>query len=73
MGGASAGTEKQEGRKEPEITEEPLELGRGETAGENVLDEDGKKVERAVEAKRRTSIEDPDDDDEGEVIVGRGR
>jgi SIT4-associating protein SAP185/190 len=45
--------------------------------GEGMLSEDGKKIDRAVEAKRRTSIEDPDDDDdveaEEEIIVGRGR
>lgn len=55
-----------------EMTEEPLEL----EAGEGMLSEDGKKIDRAVEAKRRTSIEDPDDDDDVEVgeeiIVGRG-
>jgi SIT4-associating protein SAP185/190 len=58
-------------KNEPEITEEPLEL----EAGEGVLSEDGKKIDRAVEAKRRTSIEDPDDDDVDvgeEIIVGRG-
>ncbi|KAK3376503.1 hypothetical protein B0T24DRAFT_526837, partial [Lasiosphaeria ovina] len=56
------------------ITEEPVELG----ADEGVVDEDGKKIDRAIEAKRRTSIEDPDDDDEDdqvdvgeEIIVGR--
>jgi SIT4-associating protein SAP185/190 len=56
---------------EPEITEEPLEL----EAGEGVLDEDGKRIDRAIEAKRRTSIEDPDEDDVDvgeEIIVGRG-
>jgi SIT4-associating protein SAP185/190 len=34
--------------------------------GEGMLSEDGKKIDRAVEAKRRTSIEDPDDDDDVE-------
>ncbi|KAJ9150574.1 hypothetical protein NKR19_g5277 [Coniochaeta hoffmannii] len=70
----------EEGRGEaPEVREEPLELGAagagagaGEAGESAVLDEDGKQVERAVEATRRTSIEDPDED-EGEVIVGRGR
>jgi SIT4-associating protein SAP185/190 len=54
----------------PEISAEPLELGPDET----VVGEDGKKIDRAVEAKRRTSIEDPDEDDIGlkEVVVGRG-
>jgi hypothetical protein len=33
--------------------------------GEVVVGEDGNRVAKAVEAKRRTSIEDPDDDDEG--------
>ncbi|KAK3348852.1 hypothetical protein B0T25DRAFT_230598 [Lasiosphaeria hispida] len=39
-----------------------------------VVGEDGKKIDRAIEAKRRTSIEDPDDDevDVGEeIIAGR--
>jgi SIT4-associating protein SAP185/190 len=52
------------------ITEEPVELTREEEA---MISEDGKKIDRAVEAKRRTSIEDPDDDDEvdvGEEIAG---
>ncbi|KAK0713255.1 hypothetical protein B0T26DRAFT_607988, partial [Lasiosphaeria miniovina] len=48
------------------ITEEPVELG----ADEGVVDEDGKKIDRAIEAKRRTSIEDPDDDDDDQVDVG---
>ncbi|KAK4161790.1 SIT4 phosphatase-associated protein-domain-containing protein [Cladorrhinum sp. PSN259] len=51
------------------ITEEPVELTKEEDDG--VIGEDGKKINRAVEAKRRTSIEDPDDDGE-EVIVHRG-
>jgi SIT4-associating protein SAP185/190 len=55
-----------------EITEEPLEL----EASEGMLSEDGKKIDRAVQAKRRTSIEDPDDDDDveagEEIFVGRG-
>ena len=34
----------------------------------NIVSEDGKKVERAVEARRRTSIEDPDDD-ETEIVL----
>ncbi|KAK0724344.1 hypothetical protein B0H67DRAFT_598018 [Lasiosphaeris hirsuta] len=32
---------------------------------EVVVGEDGKKIDRAIEAKRRTSIEDPDDDERG--------
>jgi SIT4-associating protein SAP185/190 len=55
--------------KELEITEEPLDLEAD--VAEGVLDEDGKKVERAVEATRRTSIEDPDEDEGEEIIVGR--
>ncbi|KAJ4291212.1 sporulation-induced protein [Collariella sp. IMI 366227] len=62
------------------ITEEPVEL----TQEEAVLGEDGKKIDRAVEATRRTSIEDPDEDEEGRRLwciisgaaaegVGRGR
>ncbi|KAL2194777.1 SIT4 phosphatase-associated protein-domain-containing protein [Corynascus similis CBS 632.67] len=51
------------------ITEEPVELTREE--GEAVIDEDGKKIDRAVEATRRTSIEDPDEDevDVGEEVI----
>ncbi|KAK4664224.1 sporulation-induced protein [Podospora pseudopauciseta] len=54
------------------ITEEPVELGKEEDEG--VIGEDGQKINRAVEAKRRTSIEDPDDDDVGgeEIIVHKG-
>lgn len=42
-----------------------------------MLSEDGTKIDRAVQAKRRTSIEDPDDSDDDveageEIIVGRG-
>ncbi|KAK4153264.1 SIT4 phosphatase-associated protein-domain-containing protein [Chaetomidium leptoderma] len=53
------------------ITEEPVELTSEEEA---MISEDGKKINRAVEATRRTSIEDPDDDDVDvgeEVIVRR--
>ncbi|KAK3299437.1 SIT4 phosphatase-associated protein-domain-containing protein [Chaetomium fimeti] len=52
------------------ITEEPVELTREEEA---MISEDGKKIDRAVEATRRTSIEDPDDDevDVGEEIIVR--
>ncbi|KAB5585068.1 SIT4 phosphatase-associated protein-domain-containing protein [Coniochaeta sp. 2T2.1] len=78
IGGSSA-KEKEVEKDEPakageaEITEEPLHVGQGEGEGEGVVDEDGKKIDRAVEAKRRTSIEDPDDDEEGEgEVVGRG-
>lgn len=55
------------------ITEEPVELGKEEDEG--VIGEDGQKINRAVEAKRRTSIEDPDDDDVGgeEIIVHKGQ
>ncbi len=50
------------------ITEEPVELTREEEA---MISEDGKRIDRAVEATRRTSIEDPDEDevDVGEEIV----
>ncbi|GAB1318102.1 sporulation-induced protein [Madurella fahalii] len=52
------------------ITEEPVELTSEEEA---MLSEDGKKINRAVEAMRRTSIEDPDEDEPGvggeEIIV----
>jgi SIT4-associating protein SAP185/190 len=52
----------------PAITEEPVELAAEE---ETILGEDGKKIDRAVEATRRTSIEDPDEDevDIGEEII----
>jgi SIT4-associating protein SAP185/190 len=52
------------------ITEEPVELSAEEEA---MISEDGKKINRAVEAKRRTSIEDPDEDevDVGEEIIVR--
>jgi len=53
------------------ISEEPVELTREE---ETMISEDGKKIDRAVEAKRRTSIEDPEEDElEGgeEIIVHR--
>ncbi|KAK4185622.1 hypothetical protein QBC35DRAFT_389066, partial [Podospora australis] len=49
------------------ITEEPVELSKEEDDG--VIGEDGKKINRAVEATRRTSIEDPDDDEGEEIIV----
>ncbi|KAL2021854.1 hypothetical protein VTK56DRAFT_6449 [Thermocarpiscus australiensis] len=50
------------------ITEEPVELSREEG---DMIGEDGKRIDRAVEAKRRTSIEDPDEDelDVGEEII----
>lgn len=52
------------------ITEEPVELTSEEEA---MISEDGKKINRAVEAKRRTSIEDPDEDEPGvggdEILV----
>ncbi|KAK4101222.1 SAPS-domain-containing protein [Parathielavia hyrcaniae] len=50
------------------FTEEPVELTHEEEA---MLSEDGKRIDRAVEAKRRTSIEDPDEDevDVGEEII----
>ncbi|KAL2177405.1 SIT4 phosphatase-associated protein-domain-containing protein [Thermothelomyces heterothallicus CBS 202.75] len=57
------------------ITEEPVELAEEEEEKEAVIGEDGKKIDRAVEATRRTSIEDPDEDevDVGEeMIVHRG-
>ena len=67
------GSEKQKENASPEsgvaITEEPEEL---EAMMEDlVIGEDGKKINRAVEAKRRTSIEDPDDDDAEEIFVSR--
>lgn len=39
----------------------------------DVVGEDGKKIDRAIEAKRRTSIEDPDEDevDVGEILGRR--
>ncbi|KAK3386353.1 hypothetical protein B0T20DRAFT_365934 [Sordaria brevicollis] len=51
------------------ITEEPEELDA--MMEDLVIGEDGKKINRAVEAKRRTSIEDPDDDDAEEIFVNR--
>ena len=42
--------------------------------GGDVVGEDGQKIDRAVEAKSRTSIEDPDEDDVDvgeEIMVGR--
>ncbi|KAK4120652.1 SAPS-domain-containing protein [Parathielavia appendiculata] len=50
------------------FTEEPVQLTHEEEA---MLSEDGKRIDRAVEAKRRTSIEDPDEDevDVGEEII----
>lgn len=50
------------------ISEEPVELTKEEEA---MISEDGKKIDRAVEATRRTSIEDPDEDevDVGEEII----
>lgn len=49
------------------LSEEPLELGPDDV----VIGEDGKRINRAVEAKRRTSIEDPDEDEE-EMRLGAG-
>jgi len=49
----------------PVLTEEPVGMGEREV----IVGEDGKKINRAVEAKRRTSIEDPDED-EVEVVEG---
>jgi hypothetical protein len=46
----------------------PIKLEEGQEEPD-VRGEDGNKIDRAVEAKSRTSIEDPDDD--GEVLVGR--
>ncbi|KAL2150472.1 hypothetical protein VTH82DRAFT_7035 [Thermothelomyces myriococcoides] len=58
------------------ITEEPVDLTKeGGKVEETVVGEDGKKIDRCVEATRRTSIEDPDEDevDVGEeIIVHRG-
>ncbi|KAL2266833.1 hypothetical protein VTJ83DRAFT_6185 [Remersonia thermophila] len=52
------------------ITEEPVELTHEEEA---MLSEDGKLVGRTVEARRRTSIEEPDEEEVGEeIIVHRG-
>jgi SIT4-associating protein SAP185/190 len=69
--GSNASTPTGPGVIGPEgITEEPVELTREE---ESMISEDGNKINRAVEATRRTSIEDPDDDevDVGEEIVVR--
>lgn len=57
-----------------EIAEEPEVLEK-EKAGEDpaaeleVVSDDGTKLERTVEARRRTSIEEPDEDEEGQVVV----
>ncbi len=54
--------------EEKNVSEEPVEIE------EPVVGEDGQKIDRAIEAKRRTSIEDPDEDDvdiDEEIIVGR--
>ncbi|KAL2257721.1 hypothetical protein VTK26DRAFT_9263 [Humicola hyalothermophila] len=51
------------------ITEEPVAVELDKEQEPVVVGEDGKKIDRAVEAKRRTSIEDPDEDDN--VVVGR--
>lgn len=63
--------DKSGGDSEPQITEEPLEL----ETGEGLFSEDGTKIDRAVEAKRRTSIEEPDEEADieacEEIIVGR--
>ncbi|KAK3386045.1 hypothetical protein B0H63DRAFT_523370 [Podospora didyma] len=52
------------------LSEEPIELG-----DDGMIGEDGKRIDRAIEAKRRTSIEDPDDDEVviGEEIISVGR
>ena len=57
------------GADEKLAAEEAVEIEEGEA----VVGEDGRKINRTVEAKRRTSIEDPDDDDVDigeEIIVG---
>ena len=57
------------GADEKMAAEEAVEIGEAEA----VVGEDGHKINRTVEAKRRTSIEDPDDDDVDigeEIIVG---
>ncbi|SPQ24321.1 e694f99e-eba5-4cb5-92d3-e40d5bec2b88 [Thermothielavioides terrestris] len=56
------------------ISDEPVEVtaaGEEEEEEAEVIDEDGKKIDRAVEATSRTSIEDPDEDDL-DVGVGVG-
>lgn len=67
---SAKGKEEVKGSDDPR--EEPLQVRPEVGEGEGMLvDEDGKKVERAVEAKRRTSIEDPDEDEREEISVGR--
>lgn len=66
---ADEGAKGKEEGKGSGVAEEPLE--RRAEVDEGVLDEDGKKVERAVQAQRRTSIEDPDEDEKEDVGVGR--
>ncbi|KAK3935260.1 Extragenic suppressor of kinetochore protein 1 [Diplogelasinospora grovesii] len=67
--------EKRESTDTEKINDEPVQLEQaGKIEDEGVVGEDGKKIDRAIEAKRRTSIEDPDEDevDVGEeIIVGR--
>ncbi|KAL0468383.1 SIT4 phosphatase-associated domain-containing protein [Neurospora intermedia] len=67
------GSERQKENANPRsgvpITEEPEELDA--VMEDLVIGEDGKKINRAVEAKRRTSIEDPDDDEAEEIFVSR--
>ncbi|KHE85696.1 hypothetical protein GE21DRAFT_1205845 [Neurospora crassa] len=67
------GSERQKENASPRsgvpITEEPEELDA--VMEDLVIGEDGKKINRAVEAKRRTSIEDPDDDEAEEIFVSR--
>ncbi|KAK3688977.1 hypothetical protein B0T22DRAFT_375943 [Podospora appendiculata] len=78
--GSKTGEEKGEEEKDKgaEITEEPIRLDLSSGSESTVIvGEDGKKINRAVEAKRRTSIEDPDDDEPVDIgvveesIVGR--
>ncbi len=55
--------------EEKAVSEDPVEIEDPEA----VVGEDGHKIDRAMEAKRRTSIEDPDEDDVDigeEIIVG---
>lgn len=80
---SSTGPSKSGVDKEPEAARRQDSHADDEGDGEHVLDEDGSRVSRAVEAKRRTSIEDPDDEEDGErvevgeegemVAYGRGR
>ncbi|KAK3904448.1 SIT4 phosphatase-associated protein-domain-containing protein [Staphylotrichum tortipilum] len=74
-GSAAAGSAAQAAAAAGAISEEPVELTREEEPIiDSIIGEDGKKIDRAVEATRRTSIEDPDEDElEGgeEIIVHR--